>query len=34
MSNTGRYYVKSFKTGKVYCIEPIDDMQYRKIWGI
>lgn len=33
MSDTGRYYVKSFKTGKVYCIEPIDNTPERKIWG-
>lgn len=22
-SNTGRYYVRSFKTGRLYCVEPI-----------
>jgi len=33
MSNTGRYYVKSLKTGKIYCVEPIDNTPYRKIWG-
>jgi len=33
MSDTGRYYIKSFKTGKVYCVEPIDDTPDRKNWG-
>lgn len=33
MSDTGRYYVKSLKTGKVYCVEPIDDTPDRQIWG-
>jgi hypothetical protein len=30
---TGRFIVKSMKTGKVYFVEPIDDRPDHKIWG-
>jgi hypothetical protein len=33
MNHTGRYFIKSLKTGKVYCVEPIDDSPDRRIWG-
>lgn len=32
MSKTGRFYVKG-ESGKVYCVEPIDDTPVRKRWG-
>lgn len=31
MSESGRFYVKSIRTGKVYCIEPIDG--HTPDWG-
>lgn len=30
---TGRFIVKSTKTGKVYFVEPIDDRANHAIWG-
>ena len=30
---TGRFIVKSTKTGKVYFVEPIDDRANHTIWG-
>ncbi len=30
---TGRFIVKSMKTGKVYFVEPIDDRPDHMIWG-
>ncbi|PCJ66835.1 MAG: hypothetical protein COA58_05085 [Bacteroidetes bacterium] len=30
---TGRFIVKSMKTGKVYFVEPIDDRANHTIWG-
>ena len=33
MSDTGRYFVKCLETGKIFCVEPIDDSPHRKIWG-
>ena len=32
MSKTGRFYIKS-KSGKTWCVEPIDDTPIHKIWG-
>lgn len=32
MSKTGRFYVKT-ESGRVFCIEPIDDTPVRKRWG-
>lgn len=31
MSDTGRYYVKDLKTGRVFCVEPIGDPHIK--WG-
>ncbi len=31
MSDTGRFYVKSMKTGRVYCVEPI--AYHSEDWG-
>lgn len=33
MSHTGRYFIKCLKTGKTFCVEPIDDTPNRQIWG-
>jgi hypothetical protein len=32
MSETGRFYIQSLKTGKVYCVEPIEPRE-RIEWG-
>lgn len=32
MSQTGRYFIKDKKTGKVFCIEPLEN-GIRKPWG-
>lgn len=31
MSDTGRFYVRSMKTGKLYCVEPLEGK--RTDWG-
>lgn len=31
MSETGRFYIQSLKTGKVYCVEPIEGKRVE--WG-
>lgn len=31
MSETGRFYIQSLKTGKVYCVEPIEGKRIE--WG-
>jgi hypothetical protein len=33
MSKTGRYYIVDQATGRKFCVEPIDNDPYRKIWG-
>jgi len=34
MSNTGRYYIKDEKTGRVFFVEPIDNSSgHHQIWG-
>ena len=32
MSETGRFYIQSMKTGRVYCVEPIEPRE-REEWG-
>lgn len=32
-SQTGRYIVKSVATGKVHCVEPIDNSPHHRIFG-
>lgn len=33
MSHTGRYYVTDIKSGRKFCVEPIDSSVHHKIWG-
>ena len=32
MSKTGRFYIKT-DSGRIFCVEPIDDTPDRTIWG-
>ena len=33
MSDTGRYYIKDEKTGRVFCVEPISNSNHAADWG-